>query len=263
MKKYLSFWLLLITSLYAYPNRIEVKHISPSKYITFKFLKPISGYKVVIFWHPTKQTKTEKVVGPATMELTDIISKKKYVVNYQSLAMDGYINNLKLKNNLVTDFTIADYTISYDSIDDKPFYFFDINFDGKKELIISEYGLNKVDESKKNKIFEIADGQLTDISGYEPFNGMVNFYIDKDEIGFHDGSIDVKNKEIIATDQLGCCQSVDHIFGINKEQSNAKDRFIEIRTEDHDWQTKPGYDMVVIHVKGKKDQTKLIKSKTP
>ena len=263
MKKHLFFWLLLITSLYAYPNRIEVKHISPSKYITFKFLKPVSGYKIVIVWHPTKQINTEKVVGPATMELTDIISKKKYVLNYQSLEMDGYINNLKVKNDLVTDFTIAEYTISYVNLNEKPFYIFDINFDGKKELIISEYGLNKFDESKKNKIFEFNDGKLTDISSYEPFKGMLNFSIDKDEIGFHDGFIDVKNKEIIVTDQLGCCQSIDHVFGIDNEQTIPQNRFIEIRTEDNDWQTKPGYDIVVIHIKGKKDQTKQIKSKTP
>lgn len=241
-----------------------VKNSNNGPHITIKLIKPVNGYKITIIWRPFKENRLEDIVGPATMELTRINDNQKFTVNYKSFSIDCRIKDLIIKDDRVKSYSNTEVSLSYNAMKDKPFYFFDINFDGIKELIISEYGLarNNVDEIKKNKIFEFTNDKLIDISNYKPWNDINDFYIDKDEIGFHDGYINVKNKEIILTDQFGCCKSTDHIFGVNKEQSNATDRFTEVRTEDNDWQARPGYIVMVIHIPGKKDQTKLVKLKT-
>ncbi|MDB5154318.1 MAG: hypothetical protein JWR54_3069 [Mucilaginibacter sp.] len=236
----------------------QVKNSNNGPHITIKIIKPVNGYKISILWYPIEKNPMDEIFGPATMELTRINDNRKFTVNYESFSIDCRIKDLIIKDDLVKSYSNTVVSLSYNAIKDKPFYFFDINFDGVKELIIAE-GLKK-GVLKKNEIFDITSGNKITPINYEPFDGVMGFNIENGRAGFYNEEIDVKKKEIIVTDVFGCCQSTDKIYRLNNDQTSPnKNKFVVIRTEENDYQSKKGFDIMTIHIPGKKDQTKIVK----
>ena len=261
MRHYLIlFSLLAINCLGTSTTKYLTKGNPKTKHIRIEIIKPVNGYKISILWYPAKKVADNQIVGPAILELISSLNNKKHTVHYESFTINYAIKNLKMSDELVESYSNSDFRISYEALEYKPFYFFDVNFDGIKDLVVAEFGVSSKYGLNKNKFFEITfDGAFTPIN-YAPFNDVFNFFIDNDGVGFRNGIFDVKKKEIIVTDVLSAYKSIDHIYRRNGDKSATKNKFIEIRTEDNDWQTKEGYDIIVIHIPGKKDQTKIVKS---
>jgi hypothetical protein len=244
--KYLLFLLLISTaSCYYLPNSKK-----DPNHVTIDILQPVNNYNISIKWYPAKAVDSDDFVGPATMELENIKTHSKQVVKYTSLEMGGYLKDVKIQNGIITDFSDSDYGVAYETMQKVPFYFYDVNFDGIKDLITVESRLFKNDERKINKIYAINNlGKLTALNSV-PYNEFTNFYMDSTEVGFRNGTFDTINKEIIIGDYFGCCQWIDHVYKLN-----SANQIKESKTENHDQVKKKGFDVITTNNLDGKDKT--------
>tara|TARA_Y100000815_G_scaffold267454_1_gene286997 strand:- start:1338 stop:1979 length:642 start_codon:yes stop_codon:yes gene_type:complete len=169
------------------------------KRVNITFDKKVNGYDVSIVWSPFKEIKNT-IIGPAVLQFNKPDQKKsiEIITDYFSIPS----NLIEISNNqykLIDDVKPNKIKINYKEFNLKndktigqiemPFFFFDIDFDGSKELLITEHGREK-DFVTKYKVFKIEDGILANpknqITDLDPYN---NIYTDTE--------IDIILKKII------------------------------------------------------------------
>lgn len=141
--------------------------------------EPIEGYVVTADWQPFKAMDCE--TGLITINFRNISTGKEF----------QYVNNEKFSSYHTDLITFAEgfggykngdtYTIQYISKPSHfeesqidyylPFQFYDVDFDGEKELLISDYYQGQ--QGNYYEVFEITDSGL-EAKTYPPFNDIDN-----------------------------------------------------------------------------------------
>jgi hypothetical protein len=189
IRNWKSFLLLLFIS------TISCKNSEPIKMIQIEFVKPVNGFRATIYWTP-KFVKTDsgdedkkRVVGKATLELERITDKMKYKANY-NLSIDtlvdsdfkksvyeSFVNNnlpgvITIKNKTKKEIIDKDDPLFYER--NEAFFFFkDVNFDDKDELLLVEESLEADDEYNVQRVFEFQDKKLVE---FQYFPSLVFTY---------------------------------------------------------------------------------------
>lgn len=152
------------------PNQVCVKLV---------YDKPIEGYEVTADWQPFEVKDCE--TGYITINFRDISTGKEF----------QYINREKFSSyhtDLITSAENFDcykdgevYHIEYatkpNSFEESPidyhlpFQFYDVDFDGEKELLINDYYQGQ--QGNNYEVFEITDSGL-EAKKYRPFNDVDN-----------------------------------------------------------------------------------------
>ena len=141
--------------------------------------KPIEGYEVTADWQPFEVKGCE--TGYITINFRDISTGKEFqYINREKFSsyhtdlitstagFDGYKDGDVYHIEYVTkpspfEESPIDYYL--------PFQFFDVDFDGKKELLINDYYQGQ--QGNNYEVFEIADSVLV-AKRYAPFNSVDN-----------------------------------------------------------------------------------------
>jgi|GEM_PF-6942742 len=146
---------------------LNFNKISYENFVTIKFNQSINGYRVGIIWKPDMRI-FDRFMGKAIIAFTNNKKETMYVVhNDFSLPYDCFIDSLHTKEELKlmvqdnTDEKIKsfakgqlyhlDYKLSDTPQNDSlvhleekaPLFFADVNFDGKDELLLANYGLGQ------------------------------------------------------------------------------------------------------------------------
>lgn len=173
--------------------------------IYFRYAQPIEGYKVtcrfmppntdseagnIIMYFQSQQRSFQYCSGPYTA----------YSDFYTENLIQNQENNLKWRNG---DIYVIDYisptnhnlhpdchnssVLGYNT----PFQFFDIDFDGKKELLVNNYDNGQ--QGNSYSVYKITDKGLEPIHDCPPFSMLDN-----------NTEIDTRNKRIVTYIQDGC-----------------------------------------------------------
>jgi hypothetical protein len=164
------------------PENTAVEKIK-NKRVEIKFDREINGYEVNINWSPFKEIKNT-IIGPAVLRFKKSDQNKpiEIITDYFSIPS----NFIEIKNNqykMIDDVSPNKIVMEYVDFQLKedqtigqikmPFFFFDIDFDGSKELLITEYGRER-NFVTKYKVFKLENGslvettnQITDLETYD------------------------------------------------------------------------------------------------
>lgn len=210
--------------------------------IQIKFNKPVNGFRTLIYWTPqyakTDPDDKEKkwVVGKAILILERIADKVKYKVVYD-LSMDYFVD-ADFKKSLYESFLDYDLpgivTIS-NSIEkgiidkDDPlfyersqsfFFFKDVNFDDKAELLVVPESLQVNYHNKFHRVFEFQNDKLAE---FEYFPSLV-FTYSRNYIG----KINYQKKEISVSSFYSCCEYDTDFYRLDRNSTN---NFVLYKTE--------------------------------
>ena len=181
------------------------------KPVHIRYSEEINGYKIEVLWFPTLADKYNgQVTGPAVVKLTHENGENGTVVN-NSFGFRGdkaveIIANLGIddndtadiirykKNELILEYSLPDIVEGVESRFDnnsEPFFFYDINFDGKLDFIVVEpYQAQRSRDAYK--AYELVDLGCVDFGG--SFNAITykQPFIDLDSVT----TIDRESKSI-------------------------------------------------------------------
>lgn len=232
-------------------NEISENEFKTSNPITVDFTNEINGFKVRAIWliESLDSRYTEKLIGPAILTFTDVKTNKTYNVNHDGFSIDILPENEKfikiVKNEGVEEYqsnasftqkmefklpeiiveqndaeiTSKDRNSGYK--DYVPFFFKDIDFDNKPDLILtlayfSEKGGfgNEVYKSDEYGFGKLNDG------AYEKFS---NFFSNafSDSAAYNKTSIDYSTKRIYYNWMSGCCMRGEEIYEYDKENGGV------------------------------------------
>lgn len=198
--------------------------------VELKYNKPVQGFSVRVLWMP-KEFRNEHVLGPAIIELTNLEhGTSSTVVNnhfgikadrlegfiekVQDVAEGGHILNI-LKKNIGLQYTnpkIAEEEYKFGT-DEEPFFFYDINFDGRDDFILVEK-YNAQRGGPSYKAYNLADSQdiwvLEDdylqITNKEPYR-----FLD------YSTTVDRQKKTIAILTSAGAIDSYQDIYAITSD----------------------------------------------
>lgn len=219
-------------SKYSGPTKIKKSEEQDNNVIHLKYNNPINSMKVQVIWKPN-ELRNGYVIGPAIIEFTNIeYGTSSTVVNnlfgIKKERMDGFLRIEKEKNvhgDFVGNYiiqSIANKTINlnyknpklredrytFRGATNEPFFFYDLDFDGKEELIVSEmfngqrhnstFKAYKLDEGQNINVLKDSFLQLT----YE------KPYIDLDELS----TVNKSDKTIEILFSAGAMDSESEIY---------------------------------------------------
>lgn len=201
--------------------------------VNIEFINKINGYSVKAIWKPTKISH-EHIVGPAIIEFYNStnntsfdISNNNFSIKKSSLPLNNLENESQIVNlnkELVTLF-YDENNLKFDEgfgTTNEPFFFIDIDFDMKKELVLSE-----VDNGQRGyttyKIYKIENGdlrpELYNITYKEPY------------ISFDDMSkIDFEKKTITIYKSGGACFNSYEIYKLQIHKDDYGDNLLLLET---------------------------------
>lgn len=209
-----------------------------SKIVRIEYKNNIHGYHVQVLWMPIEFSKTggDYVIGPAILKFRDAKNGDvfTFTTNYFSVMSNKL--SLKSKCKLKTVKNAEDChedisAINQDQIklvyqeqkpdpkladsgfgaSNEPFFFQDVNFDGKEELIVAEFGEGQRFRTAF-KVYQIGVPSLYQITDKEPFKSL------------DDGSkIDYKNKKIFVDRSGGACDSVYETYTYDESKKDSDD----------------------------------------
>jgi hypothetical protein len=186
------------------------------KIFTISYSNKIEGYSVDVMWKPVK-VSYDHVIGPAIIEFKNIKDGNIFYISNDNFSV--------LKNKL--EFTYSQDGTGVEKLNkghavfrydepslttgesfgqtDEPFFFQDLDFDNKKELILSE-----VDNGQRGvatfKVYKIdSDGFISRLD--EPFKSL-------DQLS----KIDIKNKQIIIHGSGGYCTGFDEVYKLKESK---------------------------------------------
>ena len=221
---------------------ISCKNKPTNKTIQIEFAKPVNGFRATIYWTP-KFVKTypddddrKKVFGKAILELERSADKVKCKVVY-NLSIDNLVDSdfkksvyesfvnhdlpgvITVKNKTGKGIIDKEDALFYER--NEAFFFFkDVNFDGKDDLLLVEESLEADDENKVHRVFEFQENKLVE---FQYFPSLV-FTYGRNYIG----KIDYSEKEITVSSYYSCCEYDTDFYRLD---GNSKNKFVLYKTE--------------------------------
>jgi len=119
-----------------------IEKVEDNNIVTVEFNSTINGYKVKAYWKPDKVIRmgNSYVTGPAILEFTKIKNNSTFTLTNNHFGL----KNINLPFIFNSDSTkiqgLKQKHIKLTYQKDGTFFFKDVNFDNKPELIISEFG---------------------------------------------------------------------------------------------------------------------------
>ena len=138
------------------------------KFINIEYSNKIEGLNVSVAFRPIILKGGDMVSGTAIIEFNN--GKSSYTLTNKHFAISSKLIEYTSKDDWhIDDFTPKDLVLDYKNPKIKnslegikvPFFFYDINFDGNKELIISEYANGQRDVNNYN-VYLFEKGKLVD-----------------------------------------------------------------------------------------------------
>ena len=263
MQRFLIMFLLLI---------IDYNSEKNADKIIIDIKDPVNGYRISIRWTPYEISgyDKEEIIGPALLELTKISDGSKSVVKYDSFSLGYYnpsfrINDLETENGYVTSYSNSDISIDYWDLqnileESFAFYFYDVNFDKKDELIIVDQNLDP--GLRENKFYEIkSNGSISKIDE-TAINSLNRYYQNDTAKGFLNAYFDETNKEISITSSGDYWRDI-YCDKLIKDNDKTSEQFGLCCIESHDTKTRQGYDIITTIIPDKKALIKTIKLLDP
>lgn len=221
---------------------ISCKNKPALQTIQIKFSKPVNGFRTLIYWTPqfakTDPDDQEKkwVVGKAILILERIADKAKYKVVYD-LSIDYFVDAdfkksvyssfldydlpgiVTIENSAEKGIIEKDDPLFYER--NQSFFFFkDVNFDDKAELLIVPESLAVNDYNKFHRVFEFQKDKLAE---FEYFPSLV-FTYSRNYIG----KINYHKKEISVSSFYSCCEYDTDFYQL---EGDSKNKFVLYKTE--------------------------------
>lgn len=221
---------------------ISCKNKPANKTIQIEFAKPVNGFRAKIYWTPqyiiTNLDEKERkwVVGKAILELERIADKVKCRVDYnlsigtlvdsdfKKSVYESFMNHdlpgvITVKNKTEKGIIDKEDALFYER--NEAFFFFkDVNFDGKDDLLLVEESLEADDENKVQHVFEFQENKLVEFQ-YFPF---LVFTYGRNYIG----KIDYTKKEISVSSYYSCCEYDTDFYRLD---GNSTNKFVLYKTE--------------------------------
>lgn len=225
-------------------STISCKNNQPIKTVQIRFEQPVNGFNAILYWSWTpKIVKTDldyeyrkKIVGRATLKLERIADKVKYSVDY-NLSIDTLVNSdfkksvyesfvnhnlpeiITIKNKVEKRIIDKEDPLFYER--SETFFFFkDVNFDNKDELLLVEASLEADDGYKVHRVFEFQRNKLVEFQYFPSFV----FTYSRNYVG----KIDYTKKEISVSSYYSCCEYDTDFYRLDK---NFKNKFVLYKTE--------------------------------
>ncbi len=209
-----------------------------NKSIIIEYLEPIENYNVKINWTLIDSIpERKKIIGPATVEIKRLSDNKIFKVNYENYSITDSIYSEKIFKSYVNNSLPNILQLTYDN-EESNFFFKDINFDNKEELIIIETDFEVEFKTDNYKIFEFGFDKLIEVEDF-PIEALD-----------WSGEIDYIKKELIVRDYLNCC---DYNADFYKYESNNPEKFIYYKSEEHKVDPITEDEEITIKEKGKND----------
>lgn len=205
--------------------------------IQIDFSNAVNGYQIKAFWKPVK-TNINHVIGPAIIEFYNTKDSTSFSITNNNFSI--------LKNKL--SFTYSDneqeiialnntsITLSYNERNlkseenfgttNEPFFFQDLDFDNKEELILAEVG-NGQRSGTSFKVYHLYEEDALESTNHEPFASLDEF-----------SKVDHKRKEIIIYGSGGYCYNsylIYKLLPINNYNQNefVLDTIVEEERDDN------------------------------
>ncbi len=200
--------------------------------VIISYSRQINGYKVTIIYKPN-MIRYKMAFGPAILNFKN--KKTEFNISNNYLALPPELFDFDLNDNEITGIKTNKITIDYKEPNLEnglfeniyvPFAFIDLNFDGKKELLITEtaQGQRFVDVFK---VYSLKKGE----SGYDEY--QINTDAPYDLIDFW-SAIDKKNKELILYGSGGVCNNMYETYSLIK----GKYSLTKIERQERDYNSK-------------------------
>lgn len=228
-------------------HELSENEFKTSNPITIDFTNEINGYKVRAIWliENLDSRYTGKLIGPAILSFTDVKTNKTFNLNHNGFSVDILPENEKFikigKNEGVEEYqgnavftqkmeyklpeiTVEENNAGITSKDRNsgfkdyiPFFFKDIDFDNKSDLIFtSAYFSEK--GAFSNQIFKSNEVGF-DTFYEDAYKNFFNFFSNahSDSAAYSKTSIDYKTKRIYYNWMSGCCVSGEDIYEYDVE----------------------------------------------
>ena len=232
-------------------NELSDNEFKTSNPITVDFTNEINGFKIRAIWliESLDSRYTQKLIGPAILTFTDVKTNKTYNVNHDGFSIDILPENEKfikiIKNEGVdeyqsnvsftqkmeyklpkiiveqqdTEITSKDRNSGFEEY--VPFFFKDIDFDNKQDLILTlAYFSEKGGFS--NEVYKCSEYGFE--KPYEDaFKNFSNFFSNaySDSAAYSKTSIDYKTKRIYYNWMDGCCMRGEDIYEYDTENGGV------------------------------------------
>jgi hypothetical protein len=218
-------------------ERLLVKAVQEDpKVVLVEYKNEINGYLVKVIWKPNGVIY-DHTVGPAIIEFYCPNDSTKFTLTNNNF---GILNNklpfsfsengseiIKYNQKNIKLFYDDKYYIDHNSqvagfgTTNEPFFFQDLDFDNRKELIISEinngqrgiatFKVYKFESSESNRI----ESELYNVTTEEPFKSL-------DEMS----TIDYINKRILIYNSGGWCSSSTYIYTFKSSEDYVTNKFL-------------------------------------
>lgn len=189
--------------------------------IKIEYSNKVNGYSIKVIWKPL-ESRGQHIIGPAIIEMSTDDDISFYITNSNfSILKSKLANNFTEDDYGIPNFNKENLILSYDEnsivpsedckfgTTNEPFFFQDVDFDGKSELIVSEVG-NGQRFYASFKIYKLNNGSLQEelygITYKKPF-------ISLDEMS----EVDYVNKQVTLYQSGGACGSIYEIYKLNEE----------------------------------------------
>ena len=210
---------------YKMPDLFDVEDYARNIHI--KCNQPVNGYNVEVFFIPENMIY-DKITGPAKLVfINQKTGKKQQIISlyfavpskifpdFEDLDSFAHGQTCNLDYGLPndTDEWIAAHPLYYGAL---PFFFADVNFDGKQELLLTQFGQGQRGCSTYIVFSITPDGAFDDLlASQAPFDRLDDF-----------SEIDRENRQIIIPYHNGASDSYSEIY---KPDTNGKFYFVEKR----------------------------------
>jgi len=212
---------------YNMPDLILEEDYYREKAIYIKYRQTVNGYNAEVIFMPEEMIY-DKITGPATLTFTHQKTGKKIKVNslYFAVPSKSFPDFEEMESFAQGQTCYLDYGLPEDADEfitahplyygELPFFFADVNFDGKQELLLTRFGQGQRGCSSYIVFSFTPDGTLEDfLACLAPFNRLDDF-----------ATIDRENRQIIIQNSNGADDSFEEVY---KPDDNGKFHLTEKR----------------------------------
>ncbi|MFH1152114.1 MAG: hypothetical protein V1788_03260 [Nanoarchaeota archaeon] len=239
-----GFFLLIILLIFSSCGTYSQDNLSntDNSIVNLEYNDTINNLKVEVIWKPHK-LQNDYIIGPAIIQFTNVkygrsstvvnnnfgILKKRLsgLLNIENRKEDSYkyiiqsIENKTIKLNY-DKAALKDGRFTFMGATDEPFFFYDVDFDNKKELIVSEmfigqrfYSTFKAYKLDKSQDIFVLEDDFLQITYKEP-------YISLDELS----TVNPSDKTIELFLSSGAALSESKIYKLQPTENEYGDKFI-------------------------------------